>query len=101
MTPSLSFGAGAAPLQFVFMGELLPREYKVLSGLVMFLCTIAVFLVTKIFPTLLATLSPPVTYWIFAAVSLVSNFFYFFFMPETRGKTALEIKQMFLERQQI
>ena len=83
------------------MGELLPREYKVLSGLVMFLCTIAVFLVTKIFPTLLATLSPPVTYWIFAAVSLVSNFFYFFFMPETRGKTALELKQMFLERQQI
>ena len=95
-----SFAAGAAPLQFVFLGELLPREYKVLSGLVMFLCTTAIFLVTKIFPFLLTSLSPPGTYWSFAAVSLASNVFYFFVMPETRGKTALEIKQMFLGRQQ-
>ena len=95
-----SFAAGAAPLQFVFLGELLPREYKVLSGLVMFLCTTAIFLVTKIFPFLLASLSPPGTYWSFAAVSLASNLFYFFLMPETRGKTALEIKQMFQGRQQ-
>ena len=64
----------------------------------MFLCTIAVFLVTKLFPTRLASLSPPATYWAFASVSLASNFFYFFLMPETRGKTALEVKQMFVDR---
>ena len=29
------------------------------------------------------------------AVSLASNLFYFFLMPETRGKSAVEIKQMF------
>ena len=62
------------------------------------LAAAAIFIVTKYF---LATLSYHGTYWLFAAVSLSSNFFYFFFMSETRGKTALEIKQMFqnLERQ--
>ena len=91
------FGAGAGPLQWVFLGELLPREYKVLSGVITSLATTAVFIVTKVFPTLLDTLSPHGTYWLFAAISLASNIFYFFFMPETRGKTALEIKQMFLK----
>ena len=61
----------------------------------MFLCTLANFLVTKLFSSLLTSLSSPVTYWSFAAVSLASNLFYFFLMPETRGKSAVEIKQMF------
>ena len=89
------FAAGAAPLQFVYLGELLPREYKVLSGLIISLANCAIFILTKIFPTLLTTLSQHGTYWLFAAISLSSNIFYYFFMPETRGKTALEIKQMF------
>ena len=46
------FGAGAGPLQWVFLGELLPREYKVLSGVITCLATSAVFIVTKVFPTL-------------------------------------------------
>ena len=90
------FGAGAGPLQWVFLGELLPREYKVLSGVITSLSVCAVFIVTKIFPALLTSLSPHGTYWLFAAVSLSSNIFYFFFMPETRGKTAAEIKKIFL-----
>ena len=90
------FGAGAGPLQWVFLGELLPREYKVLSGVITCLSVCAVFIVTKVFPTLLISLSPHGTYWLFAAVSLSSNIFYAFFMPETRGKTAAEIKKIFL-----
>ena len=93
------FGAAVGPLQWVFLGELLPREYKVLSGVITSLATSAVFIVTKVFPTLLESLSPHGTYWLFSAISLASNIFYFFFMPETRGKTAVEIKQMFLKQQ--
>ena len=93
------FGAGVGPLQWVFLGELLPREYKVLSGVITSLATSAVFIVTKVFPTLLENLTPHGTYWLFAAISFASNIFYFFFMPETRGKTAVEIKQMFLKQQ--
>ena len=64
------FGAGAGPLSWVFLGELLPREYKVLSGLIISLATLTVFIVTKIFPSLLASLSPQGTYWLFSAISL-------------------------------
>ena len=68
------FGAGAGPLSWVFLGELLPREYKVLSGLITSLATLSVFTATKIFPFLLASLSPHGTYWLFAAISLRKGF---------------------------
>ena len=84
------FGAGVGPLQWVFLGELLPREYKVLAGVIIVLKDIPIFIVTKTFPTLLATLSPPGTYWLFASICLVSNIFYFFFMPETMARNGYE-----------
>ena len=90
-------GAGTAPLIWVYLAELLPREYKVLSGLICALGLVPVFLATKIFPTLLQLLTPAGTYWLFAAVGFSSNFFYYFCMPETKGKTALEVKQLFLK----
>ena len=68
---------------------------KVLSGIVSASSNVPLFVLTKMFPSLLQTLSPPGTYWLLAAIALSSNIFYYFFMPETRGKTALEIKQMF------
>ena len=90
-----SYGAGVSPLQGVFLGELLPREYNVLAGVIKVILNISLFISTKTFLSLLTTLSPPGTYWLFAAISLSSNLFYFFFMPETKGKTVLEVKQMF------
>ena len=91
-----SFGAGTGPLQWVFMGELLPPEYKVLSGMITCVATMEVFIVTKIFPALLVLLKPYGTYWIFAGISLASNIFYATQMPETKGLTILEIRKLFL-----
>merc|ERR1719370_207750 len=51
-----SFGAGAGPLQWVFLGELLPPDYKVLSGIMASLSTLAIFVVTKAFPSILSSL---------------------------------------------
>ena len=82
---------------FVYMGELLPREYKVLAGMINASTNVPLFLLTKMFPTLLEVISPPGTYWLLASISLSSNLFYFFCMPETKGKTALEIKQLFCQ----
>ena len=92
------YGAGVSQLQGVFLGELLPREYIVLAGVIRVILNISLFVVTKTFPFLLISLSPPGTYWLFSAISLASNVFYFFFMPETRGKTALEVKQIFTNK---
>merc|ERR1719481_944549 len=91
-----SFGAGAGPLQWVFMGELLPPDYKVLSGAITCITTAEIFIITKIFPTLLIYLKPYGTYWLFAGFCLASNMFYVIFMPETKGLTMLEIRKLFL-----
>ena len=93
------FGAGSGPLIFVLMGELLPREYKVLSGIASALSNLPMFALTKGFPSLQQVLPPGGPFWLLAAISGLSNLFYFFFLPETRGKTALEIKQIFLKHQ--
>jgi len=85
----------------VYLGELLPSEYKVLSGIINSLANVPIFVLTLIFPTLKELLTPAVTYWIFAFFGLISNIFYFFFMPETRGKTPLEIKEIFLKNYEL
>lgn len=90
-----SFGAGASPLQFVFLAELLPPEYNVLSGVITSLAYVTMFITTKIFPTLLHLMGPHGTYWLFAAIAMSSNFFFYFLVPETKGKSFLEMQQHF------
>ena len=75
----------------------MPGEYKVLSGVISSLFNLKIFIVVKTFPSLLANLSPHGTYWLLGSICLASNFFYYFFMPETKGKTALEVKQIFVQ----
>ena len=69
-------------------------NYRALAGVISSLYFLAIFLLTKTFYGLQDSSG---IYWGFAAVSLASNFFYFKWMPETKGKTALEIRQMFRE----
>ena len=86
---------GSAPLQWVFVGELLPPEYKVLSGIITSFASASIFGTTKLFPTLLNVMGGSGVYWLFASIALSANILYFFFIPETKGKTMLEIKQEF------
>ena len=88
---------GPSPLIWVYLAELLPREYKVLSGIIVASANIPVFIMTKTFPSLLNILSPPGTYWLLASIAASSNIFYAFFMPETKGKSPLEVKQIFMK----
>ena len=90
-----SYGAGVSPLGHVFLGELMPPEYKVLAGLNLSLTVMSIFITTKMFPTLLKLLGPHWTFWMFGIIALISNAFYFFFVPETKGKSLLEIQERF------
>ena len=87
--------SGVGPIQWVFLGELLPPEYKVLSGIITSLAALAIFAITKVFPTLLQLLGAAATYWMFGSIAVVSNVFFYFFIPETKGKSLLEIQQSF------
>ena len=84
--------AGVGPLQWVFVGELMPPEYKVLAGLTV----IAVFVLVKTFHLLLLVAGPHGTFWMFAAVAMTANIFLYYLMPETKGKSLLEIKERFM-----
>ena len=70
-------------------------EYKVLSGLITSFAATSIFSTTKLFPNLLHWIQGYGTYWLYATVALSSNILYLFFIPETKGKTMLEIKRTF------
>ena len=82
-------------MQFVLLGELMAPEFKVLSGLITSFGAISIFATTKLLPNLLTWIQGYGTYWLFASVALSSNILYLFFIPETKGKTMLEIKRNF------
>ena len=90
-----SLFSGVGPLQWVFLAELLPPEYKVLSGVITSLASLAIFIVTKMFPSLLHLMGPHGTYWLFGAIAMASNLFYYFLVPETKGKSSMEMQQYF------
>lgn len=90
-----SFCAGVGPLQWVWQGELMPPEYKVLSGLVVAFWSLVVFVVTKVFPSLLLCLEPHGTYWVFSGICALCLIFYLTVMPETKGMSARQIQIMF------
>ena len=79
----------------MFLAELLPPEYKVLSGVITSLASLAIFIVTKMFPSLLHLMGPHGTYWLFGAIAMASNLFYYFLVPETKGKSFMEMQQHF------
>lgn len=95
-----AFGFGVGPLQMVWMGELIPPEYKVLVGLAVSLTAAELFVFVQIFPSLLAFLKPCGTYWLCSAFCFSLNILYLAIMPETRGMSLLEIKKMFRKEEE-
>ena len=93
----VSYCAGVGPLMWVFLGEMIPPEYKVLSGLIASSTFVTIFATTQLFPTLLMVLTPWGTYWLFAGVCVLCNVYYFSLMKETKGMSSLEIREMFIK----
>ena len=47
---------------------------------------VSIITVQKVFPSLVSGLGQHGTYWLFAAVAASSNIFFYFCVPETKGK---------------
>ena len=65
------------------------------SGLSISIADLSVFIITKIFPMLQRRLGQHGTYWLLGSVALCSNAFFYFFVPETKGKSFVEIQLLF------
>jgi hypothetical protein len=51
--------------------------------------------VVKVFPFLIVSLGPHGTYYLFGSVCLATMMFSFFFVPDTRGKSAAELHMLY------
>lgn len=92
----VAYSSGYANVPFIIMGEVFPLRYRFILGPAAssfnLLCT---FAVVRGFPSLKDAIGADATFWIFMGCTVVSLFFIFFFLPETKGKTLEEIERLF------
>ncbi len=88
-----SFAIGLGPLFWLLISEIYPLKIR---GLAMSLATVvnwgANLVVALTFLSLIEYLGRSGTFWLYAGVGLITWFFSFFFVPETKGRSLEEIE---------
>uniref|UniRef100_A0A2S2NAW7 Facilitated trehalose transporter Tret1 n=1 Tax=Schizaphis graminum TaxID=13262 RepID=A0A2S2NAW7_SCHGA len=87
---------GMVPLPWMMIGELFPLKVRgIMGGLVPSLGYFFIFVTVKMSPGLMTALATDQIMWLFAAAAAVAACFVAAFLPETRGKTLLQIEKLF------
>lgn len=87
---------GIRLLPWILVGEVFPGEVRsVASGLSGGLGYIFGFLANKLFLTMIETLTLPGTFWFYSGVSIVGCLILYLILPETEGRTLIEIEAHF------
>jgi len=98
----VAYSSGFANVPFIIMGEMFPLRYRYILGPTTssfnLLCT---FAVVRGFPSLQDLIGSDATFWMFMGFTVVSLFFIFFLLPETKGKTLEEIERLFSSKTKI
>lgn len=95
----LAFGIGVGTVPWLLLGELCPGSIKGLtSGFTVFVAFGTIFVVVKLFPSMISVLGQPCTYWVFGVICIVTALFTLGFVPETKGQTFHEIEAQFRGR---
>ncbi|KAJ8977240.1 hypothetical protein NQ317_003815 [Molorchus minor] len=90
----VSFSIGYGPVPWMLISELFSPDIKgVASGLAILANWIFAFVVTFSFPIMRAALGGHVTFYIFALIMGCATLFVYFIVPETRGKSLIEIQE--------
>ncbi|XP_060534579.1 facilitated trehalose transporter Tret1-2 homolog isoform X2 [Cylas formicarius] len=89
------FSLGFGPIPWMASAEIMPPEIKstAVSAAATFNWLLA-FLVTRFYNNLVDATGGDVTFYLFAAISLLGTFNVFFFVPETKGKSIQEVQDM-------
>lgn len=89
----MAFQIGIGPISYIFPGEILEPNVKSLGNtLVISIGLLGEFGIATLFPMLSERAGFFVPFWIFACTSCVAIFFVWLCVPETRGKSFLEIQ---------
>ncbi|WP_426451308.1 sugar porter family MFS transporter [Paenibacillus sp. S-38] len=90
-----SFAVSLGAVLWVVLSEIFPSRIR---GRAMAIGTMALWVadyaVSHSFPPLLASAGPALTFWLFALMSLITVFFTWRSIPETKGKSLEEIESM-------
>lgn len=86
----------------MLIGEVFPVNVRsAASGLSSGLGYIFAFLANKLFLSMVATLTLSGTFWFYSAVAFVGCIIFYFTLPETEGRTLLEIEEHFLGKRSL
>ncbi|KAG6465043.1 hypothetical protein O3G_MSEX014904 [Manduca sexta] len=84
---------------WVMIGEVYPTQVRgIVGGMTTCVAHMSVFSVVKTFPFLKHWLHDYGVFGLYGAMSLTSIIFFYFFLPETKGKTLQEIEDYFSGR---
>lgn len=94
----ISFGASWGPLVWVLLGEIFPSRFRARAlGLAAAAQWIANFAITLSFPVM-AAMSLPLTYGMYAFFAAASFIFVFFKIPETNGMSLEQAETLFVRK---
>lgn len=87
------YALGLGPVSWVIVGELFPPEARSKSSAIAAsTCLISAFFTSLIFPFIVETIGMGPSFWIFALCTAVGVIFVWKLLPETKGKSLLEIQ---------
>ncbi|KAK9881760.1 hypothetical protein WA026_017279 [Henosepilachna vigintioctopunctata] len=91
----VAFTLGYGNIPFMLSHELLPPELRgVGSGMAIVVAWTISFLVTYVFPIAVVHLGDYITFYILGAANAIAILFTLQFVPETRGKTLIDIQEI-------
>lgn len=96
---SVGFALGIAPIPLILNAELNPPETKSLvSSFNTFVSWMFIFAITKTFLIMEENLGVESAFLLYGGLSLIAIIFTFVAVPETKGKTSTEIREVLEER---
>ncbi|XP_030754387.1 facilitated trehalose transporter Tret1-2 homolog, partial [Sitophilus oryzae] len=91
----ISYNLGLANMPWVVLSELFPSNVKAIASVITsFSCFFLSFVITMCFPFLSASLGMAGSFWVFAIFLTCGFVFCITLLPETKGKSVLEIKNI-------
>ncbi|KAJ3642996.1 hypothetical protein Zmor_025737 [Zophobas morio] len=91
----VSMNLGMIPLPWTISSELFSVDVKPIgTSLVSITCWVTSFLITRFFNDLNSALGQAGTFWLFAGFCFLAMLFTLFYVPETKGKSFIEIQKI-------